>query len=95
MYLSTGKTNIWSQPFGHYSVWRQIYEKFILFPEGIDKNRIIGAEVCLWGEVSDEDSLENNLWMRASAFASRVWNEKILQTHEVVEGMVEIQKILV
>ena len=33
--------------------------------------------------------------MRASAFASRVWSDKVEETHEVVEGLVEIQKILV
>jgi len=52
-----------------------------VYPQGVDKSRILGAIACLWGEVSNEDTLENNLWMRATAFASRVWSEKIQQTH--------------
>lgn len=62
-----------------------------MFPKGVDQSRILGAVACLWGEVSNEDTLENNLWMRATAFASRVWSEKIQKTHEIVASLVDIQ----
>jgi hexosaminidase len=95
LYLSKGQGNLWlNGTQGAYSVWRQIYEKLVVFPAGVDATRILGAEVCLWGEVSNEDTLENNLWMRASAFAGRVWSATTLQTHELVGKLVEIQRAL-
>ena len=30
--------------------------------------------------------------MRGSAFGSRVWSEKILQTHEIVASLVQLQR---
>jgi hypothetical protein len=58
LYLNKGQGNIWlNTSAGAYSVWRQIYENFTVFPNGIDPSRILGAEVCLWGEVSNEDTL--------------------------------------
>lgn len=54
----------------------------------------MGAEVCLWGEVSNEDTLENNLWMRSTAFAARVWSETILPTYQLVGSLVAIQYTL-
>jgi hexosaminidase len=93
--LSLGQGNLWlngSQ--GVYAVWKTIYYNFTLYPQGVDKNRILGAEACLWGEVSNEDTLENNLWMRSSAFASRVWTEKMLPLNEIVASLVNLQKIL-
>lgn len=79
---------------GEYTVWRNIYENFTVFPAGVDRSRILGAEVCLWAEVSNEDTLENNLWMRATAFASRVWSEKQLNTYEIVGSLVQLQYAL-
>lgn len=34
------------------------------------------------------------MWMRASAFAARVWSEKILQTYEIVGSLVQLQYAL-
>lgn len=95
LYLNKGQGNLWlNGTQGTYSVWRDIYENFTVFPPGVNTSRILGAEVCLWGEVSNEDTLENNLWMRASAFAARVWSEQILQTYEIVTNLVALQYTL-
>lgn len=95
LYISKGMGNLWlNGTQGAYPVWRQIYEKFVLFPAGVEPTRILGAEVCLWGEVSNEDIMENNIWMRSSAFAARIWSSKTLLTHELVAGMVTIQRAL-
>eukprot|EP00178_Gracilaria_changii_P003290 TRINITY_DN14832_c0_g1_i1.p1 TRINITY_DN14832_c0_g1~~TRINITY_DN14832_c0_g1_i1.p1 ORF type:complete len:117 (+),score=4.53 TRINITY_DN14832_c0_g1_i1:995-1345(+) len=54
LYLSKGHGNLWlNASQGEYSVWRTIYEKFVVYPEGVDKDRIHGAVACLWGEVSN------------------------------------------
>ena len=95
LYLNKGQGNIWlNTTAGDYSVWKNIYDNFTVFPSGVDKNRILGAVACLWGEVSNEDTLENNLWMRATAFASRVWSPTIMPTHEVVASLVALQYTL-
>ena len=65
-----------------------------MFPEGVDKDRILGAEVTLWGEVSNEDTLENNLWMRSTSFATKVWSPQSMKTWELAEGLVKIQRAL-
>ena len=95
MYINKGQGNLWlNTTQGTYTVWKNIYDNFTVFPQGLDRSRILGAEVTLWGEVSNEDTLENNLWMRSSAFAARVWSEKILQTYEIVTYLVELQYTL-
>lgn len=44
LYLNKGQGNLWlNGTQGEYSVWRTIYEKFVLFPQGVDKARILGA----------------------------------------------------
>lgn len=82
LYLSKGQSFIWENTTGgEYSTWRKIYENFTVFPSGIDKKQILGAEVCLWGEVSNEKTFENNLWPRSTAFAAKVWSKKVLLTN--------------
>lgn len=47
--------------------------------------------MCLWGEVSNEDTFENNLWMRAAAFADRVWNENKSSLTDLAKDLVKLQ----
>lgn len=77
LYIDHGIGNIWfNTSAGNYITWKKIYQGFQIFPEGVDKSKILGAEVTLWGEVSNDDLLENNLWMRSTAFAERLWTEQ-------------------
>lgn len=48
-YLNGGQGFITGDPHGHFATWRQIYEKFEVFPAGVDKSRVLGAEAPLWG----------------------------------------------
>lgn len=41
------------------------------------KDKVIGAEVVLWGETSNEFTHHIKLWLRASTLAERLWNSKI------------------
>jgi hypothetical protein len=96
LYLNNGIGNIWfNSSAGSYHVWKQIYQGFQLFPQGVNKTKIIGAEVTLWGEVSNDDLLENNLWMRATAFAEKLWTDQPQTIKELVKGIVVIQNELI
>jgi hypothetical protein len=44
-------------------------------PDGFPKDRILGGEVTLWGEVNDYSTLDNYLWVRASAMGERLWTQ--------------------
>ena len=39
--------------------------------------KVIGGEVCMWGELNSRQTHEQKVWMRASVLAERLWNEKI------------------
>ena len=44
LYLNKGKGFIWqNSTFGMYSIWKEIYEDFILHPKGINPDQILGA----------------------------------------------------
>ncbi len=44
LYINKGIGNIWfNSSAGAYSVWKQIYKGFNVFPEGVAKERILGA----------------------------------------------------
>jgi hypothetical protein len=51
--LNSGQGFVTGKPFGHYSTWRQIYQDWLLYPRGVNQNRILGALAALWGEVSN------------------------------------------
>lgn len=76
LYLNSGQGFVTSKSFGHYSTWEEIYVNFMLFPDGVDGQRILGASVALWGEVSNEDMLDNNLWPRSIVFAEMTWTDQ-------------------
>ncbi len=92
LYINLGIGNIWfNTSAGSYHVWKQIYQGFQLFPQGVNKSRIIGAEVALWGEVSNDDLLENDIWMRATAMAERLWTDQTQTIKELVKKLVTVQ----
>ncbi|KAJ9601528.1 hypothetical protein L9F63_000271, partial [Diploptera punctata] len=58
---------------GPMSSWQNVYQHrpWVKF----DRSLILGGEVCLWGEMMDENSLDMKLWPRAAAFAERIWSD--------------------
>ena len=93
--FNSGQGDIWQkEKHGEYSVWKDIINNFEIFPQGVDRNRILGGEVVLEGFLSNEDTLENNLWPRAAAFAYKVWTNQKIETYQVVEGLVNVKKVL-
>jgi len=54
LYIGHGTTNIWvNKTNGDFKSWRQIYLDFTVRPNGVDPQRILGAEVCLWNEMQN------------------------------------------
>lgn len=64
--------NNWCTP---YKEWQKIYlsdPSKITTPDRI--SQILGSEVALWSEQSDQFSLDNRLWPRSSALGERLWS---------------------
>lgn len=64
--------NNWCAP---YKEWQKIYlsdPSKIATPDRM--SQVLGSEVALWSEQSDEFSLDTRLWPRSSALAERLWS---------------------
>ncbi|PSN40104.1 putative beta-hexosaminidase fdl [Blattella germanica] len=64
------------------SSWQHVYEHRPWL--NLKRSLILGGEVCLWGEMVDENSLEMKLWPRTAAFAERMWSDP--NTEETLRG---------
>ncbi|KAG6512541.1 hypothetical protein ZIOFF_030662 [Zingiber officinale] len=58
----------------------------ITIPE--QQKRVIGGEVCMWGEQIDASDIEQTIWPRAAAAAERLWTpiEKLASDPTLVTG---------
>ena len=64
--FSTGGTDL---------VWESLYNVDPM-PEGLSKAEaahVLGAEACMWGEVTDQFNIDSKTWLRASVLAERLW----------------------
>ena len=58
---------------GPITSWQNVYQHRPWLK--LNRALVLGGEVCLWGEVVDENSLDMKLWPRAAAFAERIWSD--------------------
>lgn len=67
-----GSGGSWCAP---YKTWQRVYDYDIAFnlTEG-EARLVVGGEVALWSEQSDETVLDERLWPRASALAESLWS---------------------
>lgn len=75
-YLDMGVGNYLGVSYGNYQTWLDLYNLNIgnMVKNYANKNNVLGAEVCLWSELSNQYVHHMKIWIRSSSFAERVWN---------------------
>ncbi|XP_067000606.1 chitooligosaccharidolytic beta-N-acetylglucosaminidase isoform X2 [Anabrus simplex] len=73
-----------------YHNWRVVYSNTILRHKGV-----LGGEVCMWGELVDDNSLDTKVWPRAAAAAERLWTDPVSSTNAAEHRMYEHRERLV
>ncbi|KAG6503367.1 beta-hexosaminidase 3-like [Zingiber officinale] len=72
------------------ATWEGFYmnEPLINITEPEEQKRVIGGEVCMWGEHIDASDIEQTIWPRAAAAAERLWTplEKLANDPTRVTG---------
>jgi hypothetical protein len=43
--------------------------------------QVIGGELCVWSELTNEHNLFTKVWSRAAAFAERLWNKEQVKSN--------------
>lgn len=72
-YLDCGLSNPyggkdWCDP---YKTWVRIYT---FEPSTyLNDSRVLGGEVCAWGEMFNNENLESRIWPRAASLADKLW----------------------
>jgi len=95
LYIDLGYGNVFGdKSWAPFVTWKRIYS-FNPFPVEIPKWRILGAEVTLWAELNSDETMDNHLWSRTSAFAERVWNAEINNgNQDIVTRLYANEKLL-
>ncbi|XP_022910196.1 chitooligosaccharidolytic beta-N-acetylglucosaminidase [Onthophagus taurus] len=61
-----------------YYTWRTVYENQI-----IRHRNVLGGEVCMWGEYTDDSTIDGKVWPRAAAAGERLWTDSEEKSGEV------------
>lgn len=77
--VSTGYTSVYANPFyldNLGKTWRQYYSTPLsdgtLTPK--EQEKVLGGEVCMWGEMVDQTNIVTRVWPRAAAVAELLWS---------------------
>jgi hexosaminidase len=78
-YLDMGVGNYYGVGYGSYINWLDFYNRNLKNEiQGYrNKDNVLGAEACLWSEISNQFTHHLKIWMRTSSLAERLWNSKI------------------
>ena len=94
-YLDCGYGNIlgkdsWCMPF---STWSNMY---YTFEDALPNCSVMGGELCLWSELTNEHNLFTKVWSRGAAFAERMWHQasSLKPKTELVASLVRFEERL-
>jgi len=91
-WLNGGKS--WCDP---YKTWNLIYNHEPtagLTPD--EASLVIGAEACVWSEITDDSNIDQKLWPRASALGERLWSPlSVLKESEALPRIIQHRELLV
>jgi hexosaminidase len=78
-YLDMGVGNYLGSGYGSYLTWLDLYNRNVHADiQGYsNKANVLGAEVCLWSEMSNRYTHHQKIWIRSSSLAERLWNSEI------------------
>lgn len=69
LYFDIGFGSPEGDKYGDFVTWKDIHLKFDPYP--IIKGQVIGAIGCLWGELNNDSTHFNKLFIRTSVLASK------------------------
>ncbi|KAJ1724727.1 Glucosamine-6-phosphate isomerase (Glucosamine-6-phosphate deaminase) (GNPDA) (GlcN6P deaminase) [Coemansia erecta] len=74
-WLSNNDGNSWCDPF---KTWMHVYnfDPLANITDASEQKLVIGAEVAIWAEQTDETVIDQRLWPRAAAMAETAWSGK-------------------
>lgn len=89
-YLDMGVGNYLGVSYGNYQTWLDLYNQDIgkMVLNYANKEGVLGAEVCLWSELSNQYVHHSKIWIRTSAFAERTWTVAEYQAKPDVLGRI-------
>jgi hexosaminidase len=78
-YLDMGVGNYYGVAYGRYITWLEFYNRNLKkeITGYKNKDNVLGAEACLWSEISNQFVHHIKIWMRTSSLAERLWNSNI------------------
>jgi len=89
-YLDCGIEGNWCP----YCTWTDMFLNEPYSVKGLTeqgKKRILGGEVCMWGELVDRDNIIQVVWPRTASVAERLWSQES-QLNSVPDHFVRLLK---
>lgn len=76
-----GVGNYFAVSYGSYSTWLDLYNQNIakMVANYKNKDNVLGAEITLWTEISNQYTTHLKVWIRGSSVAERTWTTEQFQ----------------